>query len=75
MDDVRRALAKALGFENPEELPLALDVPAAGKAAYNLGRARSYAAAKDGSLPTVEIAGRLRVPTYALLKKLSGEAA
>jgi hypothetical protein len=74
MDDVKRLFAAKLGFDDPDELPLVLDIPVAGKAA-ELSRPRSYAAAADGSMPTVEIAGRKRVPTHKWLRKLSGEAA
>jgi hypothetical protein len=75
MDEVKRAFAARLGCDDPERLPLVLDVPVAGKAAYDLGKARSYVAAKDGSLPVIEVVGKMRVPTFALLKKLAGEAA
>jgi hypothetical protein len=74
MDEAKRALAAALGLDDPERLPLVLDVPIAGKAA-GLSRSRSYAAAADGSMPTIEIAGRKKVPRIAWLKKLAGEAA
>ena len=40
-----------------------------------LSRVRSYAAAKDGSLPTIKVAGRLKVPLKAWKAKLNGEAA
>jgi len=57
-----------------DALPLVLDVPVAGKLA-GLSRSRSYAAAKDGSMPTIEIAGRKKVPTKRWLARLNGEAA
>jgi hypothetical protein len=74
MDNIRQALAAILGVGDPEQLPLVLDVPVAGKAA-GLSQSRSYAAAADGSMPTITVAGRKKVPTIAWLKKLSGEAA
>ena len=56
MDDVTRAFAAKLGLD-PDHLPLVLDIPVAGKAA-DLSRPRSYAAAADGSMPTIKLAGR-----------------
>jgi hypothetical protein len=53
---------------------LVVDVPVAGAMA-GLSRVRSYAAAKDGSMPTMKIGGRLKVPLAAWTKKLNGEAA
>jgi hypothetical protein len=53
--------------------PLVLDVPEAGAMA-KLSKARSYAAAKDGSMPTIKIAGKLKVPLKLWLAKLNGEA-
>lgn len=53
--------------------PLVLDVPTAGAMA-GLSRLRSYAAARDGSMPTIRIAGRLKVPLKAWRKILDGEA-
>lgn len=73
MDEVTRAFAAKLGLD-PDHLPLVLDIPVAGKAA-DLSRPRSYAAAADGSMPTIKLAGRKRVPTHKWLKKLSGDAA
>ena len=72
-DDLKTAAAALLGV-HVEKLPLALDVPSAGKLG-GLNKGRSYAAAKDGSMPTIIIAGRIKVPTIAWLRKLSGEAA
>ena len=70
---VADAAAKMLGVD-VEHLPLTLDITSAGKLA-DLGRGRSYAAAADGSMPTIKVAGRNKVPTIAWLKKLSGEEA
>ena len=75
MDDLTRLLATRLGIADPKNLPLVLDVPVAGKAFYDLSRPSSYRAAKDGSLVTITVAGRLKVPTLAQLKKVRGEAA
>jgi hypothetical protein len=52
---------------------LAVDVPIAGAMA-GLSRVRSYAAAKDGSMPTIKVAGRLKVPLRRWRAKLNGEA-
>jgi hypothetical protein len=54
--------------------PLVVDVPVAGAMA-GLSRVRSYAAVKDGSMPTIKVAGRLKVPLKAWKKILDGEAA
>lgn len=59
--------------ENQVE-PLVINVPEAGEMA-GLSRVRSYAAAKDGSMPTIRVAGRLKVPLKAWKAKLNGEAA
>jgi hypothetical protein len=75
VDDLKRMLARRLGIADPEKLPLVLDVPVAGKAFYDLSRPASYRAAKDGSLITVVVAKRLKVPVLAQLKRVSGEAA
>ena len=56
--------------EKPEVL--AIDVPAAGAMA-GMSRIRSYVAAKDGSMPTIRVAGRLKVPLKAWRAKLNGE--
>lgn len=52
---------------------LVVDVPEAGAMA-GLSRVRSYAAAKDGSMPTIKVAGRLKVPLKAWTAKLNGES-
>jgi hypothetical protein len=75
VDDLKLMLARRLGIADPEELPLVLDVPVAGKAFYDLSRPGSYRAAKDGSLITLIVAGRLKVPVLAQLKKVNGDAA
>lgn len=57
-----------------QQEPLVVDVPVAGAMA-GLSRVRSYAAVKDGSMPTIKIAGRLKVPLKAWRKILEGEVA
>lgn len=53
------------------DLPLHLSIPDAGRAAYGLSRGESYAAARDGRLPTVEVSEhRSVVPTAELLRRL-----
>ncbi len=47
-------------------------VPEAGFA-LGLSRPASYRAAKDGSLPTIRVSGRLIVPTSALARMLGVE--
>jgi hypothetical protein len=51
---------------------LTVDVPIAGAMA-GLSRQRSYVAAKEGSMPTIKVAGRLKVPLKAWRSKLNGE--
>lgn len=53
--------------------PLVIDVPTAGAMA-GLSRVRSYAAVKDGSMPVIRVAGRMKVPLKAWRAKLNGEA-
>ena len=59
--------------ENEPEL-LVVDVPVAGAMA-GFSRVRSYSAAKSGDMPTVRIAGRLKVPLKKWKAKLNGDAA
>ena len=73
-DETKRLFAAKLGVD-PDNLPLTLTVPRAGKAAYGLSPPRAYAAAKDGTLETVTVAGKKHVPTLKLIKKLAEEAA
>lgn len=54
--------------------PLVVDVPTAGAMA-GLSRERAYAAVRDGSMPAIKVAGRLKVPLKAWKAKLNGEAA
>jgi len=61
----------------PEELRevlahTATDVPTGGYC-MGLSRAASYRAAKNGSLPTIRVSGRLVVPTSALARMLGVE--
>jgi hypothetical protein len=73
-EETLRCFAAKLGVD-PSDLPLTLPVAKAGRAAYNLSAPRSYMAVKDGSLETIVVAGRMRVPTLKLVKKLAAEAA
>lgn len=73
-EETKRLLAAKLGVD-PDNMPLTLPVPKAGKAAYGLSAPRSYAAAKDGTLETVTVAGKKHVPTLKLIKKLADETA
>lgn len=45
-------------------------VPIAGKIAFGLGPSQSYAAAKRGDLPVIEVNGRMRVLVQPLLRQL-----
>jgi hypothetical protein len=54
---------------HPTDQPT-LDVPTAGRLAYDLGRAAAYAAAARGDLPTIRIGRKIRVPTAALRRQL-----
>ena len=74
MDEAKAMLAALLGVA-VDKLPLTLDVETAGKAIGLGSRSRAYAAAKDGSIPIIEVAGRQRVPTVPLLRQMSGDAA
>jgi hypothetical protein len=59
---------------NNQAEPLVVDILEAGAMA-GLSKARSYAAARDGSMPTITIAGRMKVPLKLWRAKLNGEAA
>lgn len=50
-------------------LPLLIDVPDAGTLG-GLSRWASYRAANDGTIPTLKVGNRLRVPTCAWLDRL-----
>jgi hypothetical protein len=73
-DEIKNQLATRLGIE-PDKLPPTLTVAKAGKAAYGLSPARSYAAVKDGSIEVMTVAGRQHVVTLKLIRKLAAEAA
>ncbi len=51
-----------------------MDVPKAGKIYFGLGRDASYAAAKSGEIPVIQIGGRLRavVPAIERMLELAG---
>jgi excisionase family DNA binding protein len=48
-------------------------IPEAGKI-LGISRGAAYDAAKDGSLPTIKIGGRILVPKAVLDRMLSGDA-
>ena len=57
---------------NTDLLPTTLSIPEAGRL-LGYGRDTSYAAAKDGRLPTILIGRKKRrVPTHRLLQLLDG---
>jgi len=59
-------------LQRPE--PLAVDVPVAGAMA-GMTPARSYAAARDGFMPTIKVSkGRVKVPLAKWRAMLNGEA-
>lgn len=51
-----------------------LTVPEAGQR-LGIGRNQAYEAAKRGEIPTIRIGSRILVPTAALDRLLSGQAA
>ena len=53
---------------DPRETPT-LTVEEAGRL-LGIGRSLAYAAARDGSLPTIRLGKRILVPTAALLRML-----
>jgi excisionase family DNA binding protein len=55
-----------------EDLPPTLTVEAAGKL-LGLSRSSAYRAAERGELPTLQLAGRLHVPTARLMSMLGYE--
>jgi hypothetical protein len=46
-------------------------VPKAGKVYFGLGRDASYAAAKSGEIPVIQIGGRLRAVVPAIERMLA----
>jgi hypothetical protein len=54
-----------------------LPVPEAGRKYFGLGRNASYAAAKRGDIPTIQVGRLLRAPVVALERRLeeAGQAA
>jgi hypothetical protein len=74
IDDLMRMLAARLRVE-PDQVPLVLDIPVAGKAAADMSPPQSYRAAAKGSFgPLVRIGSRNKVPTLGLLRRMSGGA-
>jgi hypothetical protein len=53
-------------------LPTTLAVPIYCKAAFNMGEACAYAAARRGDIPTIKIGGLLKVPVRVALAKVAG---
>jgi hypothetical protein len=53
------------------ELPKTMTAPEAGKEYFGLSRNGSYAAAKNGDIPTIRIGRLLRVPVRALEELLN----
>jgi excisionase family DNA binding protein len=80
----REPVAPGIGHNSGEVLtraipppggwPLTLTIEEAAEIA-GISRQRGYAAVKDGSMPVVRIANRLRVPTRRWLEILNGGAA
>ena len=59
----------------PDEGPLTMSVPEAGRKYFGMCRGASYAAAERGEFPTIQIGRLLRVPVRAmeqLLDKADG---
>jgi excisionase family DNA binding protein len=52
------------------ELPKTMTVPEAGAQYFGLSRAGSYAAAKNGDIPTIRVGRLLRVPVRAMERLL-----
>jgi hypothetical protein len=48
------------------ETPKTLSVPEAGKRYFGLSRGSSYAAAREGTIPTIRVGRLLKVPVIAL---------
>ncbi len=55
---------------NTKPEPKTISVPEAGRLFFNIGRDASYAAARNGAIPTIKIGKLLRVPVAAMEKKL-----
>lgn len=68
-------LAGSVEYMRPDSNPLdpretpTLTVEEAGRL-LGIGRSLAYAAARDGSLPTIRLGKRILVPTAALLRML-----
>jgi hypothetical protein len=53
-----------------KENAFTIDVPEAGRLYYGLSRNASYAAAKRGDIPTIQVGRLLKVPVRAMEKRL-----
>lgn len=60
--------------KRPAQPPLTITIVEAAKR-LRIGRNQAYDAARNGELPTIRIGKRWLVPTAALDRMLSGEAA
>jgi hypothetical protein len=58
----------------PDEFPLTMSVPEAGKKYFGLSRNGSYDAAARGEIPTIPIGRLLRVPVRAMEAMLDSVA-
>ena len=54
-----------------DDAPFTEDIPVIGKRLFGLGRAASYAAAKEGVIPTIRVGRRLRGLTRVLEQRLN----
>lgn len=72
-DERRRREAAATSLDN-WRARATLSVPEAGRAAFELGRNASYAAAARGEIPTIRLGSKIRVPVIQL-RRLLGEVA
>jgi hypothetical protein len=59
----------------PQDPPITLSVPTAGKKYFGLSRNASYEAAARGQIPTIRIGRLLRVPVRALERMLDDASA
>ncbi len=73
MDEIQKmSVAEACHILGLKGQMATISVPAAGRV-LGLGRDSSYAAARTGELPVLEMGRLLRVPVVALARKIVGE--